>query len=108
MLNATCRLVAACCEPTYGVLRCEISSFFTVLVSAVVLFSEGKNISPFDPHTSVPVPVPDTWHLYRYFTGIANRTIGTDSCGSGGEMSSERNNSADPGVMNVFLKLCYC
>jgi hypothetical protein len=77
--------------------------FFTVLVSAVVLFFEEKYTSPFDPHTSVLVPVPDIRHLYRYVTGIAIRTIRIDSCGSGGEMSFERNNSADPGVMDVFF-----
>jgi hypothetical protein len=65
-----------------------ISPSFTVLVSAVVLFFEGKYTPPFDPHTSAPVPVPNTRHFYRYVTGIAIRTIRTDSCWSGGEMFS--------------------
>jgi hypothetical protein len=82
--------------------------FFTVLVSAVVLFFEEKHTPPFDPHTLVPVPVPDTRHLYRYVTGIAIRTIRTDSCGSGGETFLERNNSANPGVMDVFFFTVTC
>jgi hypothetical protein len=61
-----------------------------VLVSAVVLFFEEKYTPPSGSRTSVPVPVPDTRHLYRYVTGIASRTIRADSCGSGGEMFFER------------------
>jgi hypothetical protein len=48
-----------------------------VLVSAVVLFFEEKYTPLFDPHTSAPVPIPNTRHLYRYVTGIAIRTIRT-------------------------------
>jgi hypothetical protein len=74
-----------------------------VLVSAVVLFFEEKHTPPLVSHTSVPVPVPDTRHLYRYITGIASRTIRTDTCGSGCEMPFERNHSSDPGIMDVFF-----
>jgi hypothetical protein len=37
----------------------RLANFFTVLVSAVVLFFDEKYTSPLDPHTSASVPVPD-------------------------------------------------